>query len=146
MSERGHLRTSDADRERIAERLRHAAAEGRIAPEELDERLGTALTARTYAELDSVVADLPGPKPARRRRHDQVTVPRVALAMLAAVVVVVVAITALAIAGALWVLWIVFGTLFLGKHRAFGGPCGRRRAHYLHARQTAGGPGRGYWA
>ncbi len=59
MTRRANLRASDSDRERVAERLRLAAAEGRLLAEELEERLGAALTARTYGELDAVVADLP---------------------------------------------------------------------------------------
>jgi hypothetical protein len=57
----GHLRASDADRDRVIERLHGAATEGRIAAEELEERVSLALTARTYRELEAVVADLPGP-------------------------------------------------------------------------------------
>jgi hypothetical protein len=60
MSRRATLRASDADRERIAERLRHATGEGRLVAEELEERLETTFAARTYGELDAVVADLPG--------------------------------------------------------------------------------------
>jgi hypothetical protein len=56
-----HLRVSDADRDAVAERLREAAGEGRIDLEELDERLERALTARTYADLAPLTADLPGP-------------------------------------------------------------------------------------
>ena len=56
------LRASDRDREQTAERLRHAAAEGRLSSEELEERLRAAFTARTYGELAMVVRDLPGPE------------------------------------------------------------------------------------
>jgi Domain of unknown function (DUF1707) len=55
----GALRASHADRDLVAERLRVAAGDGRLSPEELDERLERALTARTYAELAELVADLP---------------------------------------------------------------------------------------
>jgi len=58
-SRRRNIRASDADREQIAERLRHAADEGRLFVDEFDERLGLALNARTYRELDAIVADLP---------------------------------------------------------------------------------------
>ncbi|MFF8785372.1 DUF1707 domain-containing protein [Streptomyces sp. NPDC015125] len=62
------LRASDADRERVAEILRDAVAEGRLAMEEFDERLDTAYKARTYRELEPLTADLPvataGPAPA----------------------------------------------------------------------------------
>ena len=62
------LRASDADRERVAERLRTAAGEGRLTPEELEERLERAFSARTDAELEPLVADLPRPpRPPRAR-------------------------------------------------------------------------------
>jgi hypothetical protein len=57
-------RAADSDREAVAERLREAAAEGRIDFGELDERLGAALSARTYGELRPLLADLPGGAPA----------------------------------------------------------------------------------
>jgi hypothetical protein len=52
-------RAGDSDREAVAERLRVAAGEGRIDLAELDERLGRTYQARTYRELDVLVADLP---------------------------------------------------------------------------------------
>ncbi|MEV8533467.1 DUF1707 domain-containing protein [Streptomyces sp. NPDC051211] len=55
------LRASDADRERVAERLRDAVAEGRIDMEEFEERLEAAYTSRTYADLEPLTRDLPGP-------------------------------------------------------------------------------------
>jgi hypothetical protein len=59
MATRAHLRASDADRDRAADRLRVATAEGRLTAEELEERMRAALSARTYGELDALVADLP---------------------------------------------------------------------------------------
>jgi len=56
---KGALRASHEDRDQVAEQLRVAAGDGRLSPEELDERLELALTARTYDELAAVVADLP---------------------------------------------------------------------------------------
>jgi catechol 2,3-dioxygenase-like lactoylglutathione lyase family enzyme len=53
------LRVADADREQVAERLRSAAGEGRLTVDELDERLDAAFAARTRADLDRLVADLP---------------------------------------------------------------------------------------
>jgi hypothetical protein len=58
------LRASDADREAVAERLRHAAVEGRLEPDELEQRLHLAFRARTYGELNPLLADLPA-KPVR---------------------------------------------------------------------------------
>jgi hypothetical protein len=56
-------RAGDSDREAVAERLRVAAGEGRIDLAELDERLGRTYQARTYRELDVLVADLPELRP-----------------------------------------------------------------------------------
>ncbi|MFJ9953280.1 DUF1707 domain-containing protein [Kitasatospora sp. NPDC091207] len=53
-------RAGDADREAVAEQLRVAAGEGRIDLGELEERLDRAFAARTYPELDVLVADLGG--------------------------------------------------------------------------------------
>ena len=53
------LRASHADRDRVVEMLRVAAGEGMLTSAELDERLETALSARTRSELDVLTADLP---------------------------------------------------------------------------------------
>ncbi|MEU6894234.1 DUF1707 domain-containing protein [Streptomyces sp. NPDC046557] len=53
------LRASDADRERVVERLRDAVAEGRLDMEEFEERLDAAYRSRTYAELEPLTRDLP---------------------------------------------------------------------------------------
>ena len=55
------LLASDTERERIAERLRAAAADGRLTLAESDERQAAAYAARTRAELTPLVSDLPGP-------------------------------------------------------------------------------------
>lgn len=61
MAMNDRIRASDADRERIAARLREHYAEGRLTREELDERISAALGARTYGDLRGVMADLPEP-------------------------------------------------------------------------------------
>ena len=59
------LRASHADRDQVVELLQVAAGDGRLSAEELDDRLERALTARTYAELAALTADLPAtPGPA----------------------------------------------------------------------------------
>ena len=68
-SELGKMRAADADRDRMAAILGTAYSEGRLSRDEYDARLQRALPARTYADLDHVVADLPaaqatGPSPA----------------------------------------------------------------------------------
>ena len=56
------MRASDADRDRVMEVLRVAARDGRLTPDELDERLEAALSSRTLGELAVLTADLvPGP-------------------------------------------------------------------------------------
>ncbi|MBV7698895.1 DUF1707 domain-containing protein [Streptomyces sp. TRM70350] len=53
------LRASDADRERVAEVLRDALAEGRLDMAEFEERLDATYQARTYGELAPITRDLP---------------------------------------------------------------------------------------
>ncbi|MBR8641889.1 DUF1707 and DUF2154 domain-containing protein [Streptomyces tuirus] len=53
------LRASDADRERVADILRDALAEGRLDMEEFEERLDATYKARTYGELTPITRDLP---------------------------------------------------------------------------------------
>jgi len=55
------LRAADADRDQTAEVLRRAATEGRITFDELDERISRAYAAKTFADLEAVTSDLPGP-------------------------------------------------------------------------------------
>jgi Domain of unknown function (DUF1707) len=57
----GHLRVSDAERDQAAEILREATSQGRLTVDELEQRLAQAYAAKTYGELDEVIADLPGP-------------------------------------------------------------------------------------
>jgi hypothetical protein len=61
-SERGNLRAADADRDRVVEFLKLAYSEGRLSKDEYDGRVESALSARTYADLDQVVTDLPVPR------------------------------------------------------------------------------------
>ena len=52
-------RAADADREAVADQLRIAAGDGRIDLAERDERLTQAYAAKTYGQLQVLVADLP---------------------------------------------------------------------------------------
>lgn len=65
-------RVSHEDRDRITEVLRVAAGDGRLSLEELDERLEACFAARTYADLDRLVADLPGQSPVPPPAQQQV--------------------------------------------------------------------------
>ena len=133
MAQQAGIRASDADRERVAERLRHAAAEGRLLAHELEDRLATALRAQTYGELDSVVCDLPGSRVAKRSRSSSLARahPIAAAIVVAAAAIVVVAAVAIVVAGVLaaWGVWLVVAWFVLvhrhrrraGRHRGGGG-------------------------
>jgi len=63
-SERGRMRAADADRDRVVEFLNTAYSEGRLSKDEYDARLENAFSARTYADLDQLVTDLPAARAA----------------------------------------------------------------------------------
>lgn len=60
-SEALRMRASDADREKVADVVRDAYADGRLTRDEVDERLASVYRAMTYGELVPIVADLPVP-------------------------------------------------------------------------------------
>ncbi len=67
------VRASDDEREAIVDRLRTAAAEGRLTLDDLTDRLDQALAAVTRADLEPLIADLPErsappPSPGKARR------------------------------------------------------------------------------
>jgi hypothetical protein len=101
---RGQLRVSDADRDRaIAELSEHFEA-GRLTKEELEDRTGQALQARTGKDLTALFADLPRnrapginpaagparPGPRRPAQLYRAPVPRIAVVACAIVVAVLV--------------------------------------------------------
>jgi hypothetical protein len=53
------MRVSDEDRERTTRRLQQAFSVGRLTHLELEDRLGLALTAKTYGDLLALINDLP---------------------------------------------------------------------------------------
>jgi Domain of unknown function (DUF4190)/Domain of unknown function (DUF1707) len=57
---RAQMRASTMDRDRAVELLARAYTEGRLTKDEHDARVERAMTASTFADLDAVVADLPG--------------------------------------------------------------------------------------
>jgi Domain of unknown function (DUF1707) len=115
------LRASDAERDAVAEALRTNAAAGRLTPDELEERLERAYAARTRADLDPLLTDLPPaaePPPPRERRTLPAVPPVIAIAVL------LVAIWALTGAGYFWPMWPI-GALALSsfKHHRWIGTC-----------------------
>ncbi|MCA1682574.1 MAG: DUF1707 domain-containing protein [Actinobacteria bacterium] len=157
MARRGSFRASDEDRERIIERLHKAATEGRLAAEELEHRVSTALKARTYDELDSTVADLPGPRPPRRLEPERGLEPErrsagrwVVSTVTANPILLLFAIPVLAVSAAMLlaatIVWAVlmFVVLMLGgRPRLAPPPWPHARRHVAGGRRR--GPG-GYWA
>lgn len=55
----GHLRASDADRERVIDALKTAFVQGRLSKNEMATRTGQVLESRTYAELAVATAGVP---------------------------------------------------------------------------------------
>ncbi|MGD0608172.1 MAG: DUF1707 domain-containing protein [Streptosporangiaceae bacterium] len=58
-----NLRVGDADREAVAAQLREHFADGRLTLDELNERLDQAFAAKTGADLNTVLRDLPHATP-----------------------------------------------------------------------------------
>ena len=141
MARRTTLRASDADREQIAERLRKATGEGRLLAEELEERLEATFAARTYGELDVVVADLPGVTVRRRERaRSPVLTPVhvVALFLLAPVILSLMLAVAVIVATlfSAWGLLLIVGWFVFGHgRRHYGGSY--RRSLYAASRWPA---------
>ncbi|RLP97756.1 DUF1707 domain-containing protein [Micromonospora sp. CV4] len=75
MNGRDGMRAADSDREAVADRLRVALGEGRLDLHEYDERLQRAYAARTYAELDALLTDLPPVAPPEHSTLAPVTAP-----------------------------------------------------------------------
>ncbi|MCW3157929.1 DUF1707 SHOCT-like domain-containing protein [Micropruina sonneratiae] len=67
-----HLRVGHAQRDAAIVELRRAAAEGKLTEQELFERIAGAQAARTYGELEQVLADLRPPAPEQRVLLQQV--------------------------------------------------------------------------
>lgn len=57
------IRASDRERDAATHRLQEAFAEGRLDDAEFDTRMRSALSARTRADLDGLLADLPADSP-----------------------------------------------------------------------------------
>jgi hypothetical protein len=67
------LRVGNNEREAVAEILRREHVAGRLENDEFDERLGRCLVARTYAELDELIADFPLSEAERWQPRQSVT-------------------------------------------------------------------------
>ena len=111
-----NLRASDAERQQVIDQLRQHAADGRLTMDEFEQRVAEALAAKTHADLEPALRELPSlERPAevtpRPRRRMPVPSAR-ALVTAVAVVFAVVMVTQ-----GFW--WIIFPLMGV-----FGG-CGR---------------------
>lgn len=147
------MRASDAERDQVVDRLHKAATEGRIAAEELEQRVTSALRARTYDELDAVVADLPSPRQPRGARHPErrspagwalAAVRANPLLLVFAIPVLTTAVTMLIAATVVWAVLMVVVMILGGRPRT-------PRSPWAYARHGRGygpprRPPRSYWA
>jgi Domain of unknown function (DUF1707) len=69
------VRASDQERDAATQQLQQAFAESRLDDTEFDERMRSALTARTRADLDALLADLPAGAPVTRPLDGPATKP-----------------------------------------------------------------------
>lgn len=151
MSRNDNLRASDADRDHIVDRLHKAATEGRIAADELEQRVSVALKARTYKELSDTVSDLPGPRPRREVQRSRTpsmwvlsTVRANPIILLFAIPVLAVTFAMLLAATVIWAVLMVAVMVLGGRPRVPHGPW-----MYTRGRRGYGPPrrvGRSYWA
>ena len=151
MNRRGSLRASDEDRERIVERLHKAATEGRIASDELEQRVAAALKARTYAELEETVADLPRPRSRNAPvRHSTagwaVSVVRAnPILLLLAIPVLALTAAALIAATVVWTVMVLVVLMVGGRNRMGRPPWGHTHRQGWQGRRYGWGPARGRW-
>jgi hypothetical protein len=157
VEKRANLRASDADRDHVISRLHKAATEGRIAAEELDQRVGSALKARTYGDLEKTVSDLPGPRPRSRRPPARRTTLGWALAGVRAnPALILFAIPVMAVAFAMFVaaavIWMVLAVVVMVLGGRPSAPRGRHGPWLYTSRGRGFGPprrgraARSYWA
>ena len=153
MARRDQLRASDADRESVAELLRSATAEGRLLAEELEHRLESTFSARTYGELDALVVDLPRESAPSRRPPGAVArlraLPPVALVIAIPILfaLIVAAFVVIASLVVVWAIAIAVGWWVFGHHRT--------RMYHIRATRSMPGcrrmhgsgasAGRGFW-
>jgi Domain of unknown function (DUF1707) len=110
------LRAGDSDRDRVADVLREQHLAGRLESNEFQERLDRCYAAKTYGELDELIADLPREEQTPPVRHS----PRWPVLALVPVVVAVIALSH----GHL--LWLAIPLFFFVGRPLLWGSVGRR--------------------
>ena len=120
-----NLRASDADRERIAERLRKAHAEGRIDTDEFQDRLECCYEAKTFGQLDALVRDLPRQDELEKRRSLYPSLPW-RLGTLVPVLLALLVVSAV-VGHPVFLVWFLFIFLFWRMSRRRRWPADRQR-------------------
>jgi hypothetical protein len=69
------MRAGDTDRKAVADQLKSALDEGRLDLSEYDERLQKTYAAKTFADLDGLLDDLPGTVPPQQSQVQPATAP-----------------------------------------------------------------------
>jgi hypothetical protein len=105
------LRVGDLEREAVAEMLRERHVEGRLDAEEFQERLQRCLAAKTYRDLDVLIADFPTPEAERGRVVRAPAWPLWRVAPFPLVLIPVALIAAVALSGGRLV-WLAFPLVF----------------------------------
>jgi hypothetical protein len=107
------LRASQEERDRVVDQLRTHAGEGRLELDELEERIDTALRARTRGELTALLRDLPrlGSRAYAGRRR---AVARASMAMAFLPLVVAILLFSLAPPMIAWMGWPILGFWLFG--------------------------------
>ena len=119
--ERTDVRASDAERDAVVESLRGHAQAGRLTSDELEERVGLALAAKTRADLATLQQDLPqparriAPRPRPRQEHRHGGPPP--FVPIAILLIVIWAVTGAGYFWPIWpLLWFAFIALMRGGH------------------------------
>jgi hypothetical protein len=74
MTDVNRMRISDADRSEVIDILQRATVEGRLDLDELEDRVSSALAARTWSDVDPLLDDLPAmpePEPDEDEDYDE---------------------------------------------------------------------------
>ena len=111
------LRVGDNERDAVSETLRRRHLEGRLDADEFQARLERCLAAKTYAQLDELVADLPRGGAESRRSWRLWPLPLLLLPLAL--------IAAIAVGG--HVAWLAVPLIFFFVVRPFAWGCGPRR-------------------
>jgi hypothetical protein len=140
------MRASDTDRDQVVATLSENFQAGRLTSEELDERTGRALAARTMGELDELTADLPAPPPAAQappaaRRCGLAHLAVMVLVPLLAALAVVILVLNTGTGHHSWAAWLIVPVALLVARRMAGRRCIRRDLGTLRDVGTRLGPG-----